>query len=92
MIRKTHKYLLCENPINNKDLELFIYSVREGKRALIEIKNIEMEELFKTPEPGHAFTLYFVSKETGLPEFHELTIFDNRDVPDHKISIVLKHR
>lgn len=90
MKRKTHKFLLCENPVNNKNLELYIYSTRKGKRALFEVKTIEISDLFDVPDSDHVYTVYFVSKDTGLPKFHELTVFDNQDIPDHKISVVLK--
>ena len=89
-MNKTHKFLLCENPVGNDNIELYIYSTREGKRALIEIKFLETADVFESFDNNPAYTLYYTSKETGFPEFHELSVFDNWDVPDHKISVVLK--
>ena len=90
MKNKTHHYLLAENPINNVNGEIFIYSTRYQKRALISVNRIEIEDIMQRPGGDDGYTLYFESKSTGLPEFHELTVFDNIDTPDHKVPVILK--
>jgi len=87
---KSYKYLLAENPINPDVNELFIFSARKNKRGLIQIKTLEISDLYNRSENDFIYTVFFVSKETGLPEFYELSFIDNFDVPEHKISVVLK--
>lgn len=85
-----YKFLLAENPFSNGKFEDFIFSGRKNKRGLIKIKELDISDLYKKAEEKNIYTVYFTSKDTGLPEFYELSFTDIWDIPDNKINVILK--
>ncbi len=87
---KTHQFLLAENPLENNQEELFIYSALTGERALLKLNMTEIEELFETPDRPNLHTICYTPFQTGVPEFHDIILFDNIDIPENKIEEILQ--
>ena len=68
----------------------FIFSGKQNKHCILLTKPISINDIIAEATNPNGVTLFYASIDTGLPEFWDISLFENINTPKEKIAAVLK--